>query len=321
MTRLQNPLGTDWPLQPDVNAFAQKGASDGSLLNASASHLQTGLDYIKYQAQADLVLSDGSAAEVATTSQQFEVEDDSPSKWSRARDAASTLRSWAGLIFRLTVLVVSAILGVGVTERAFDIFNRSPIQTRAITIMVELLFVYSAYMIGARMRTWPRAERIGKVVTLALFAATAMAALAVAFLRVLAIGVVHPQVSLSVKFAMFSGLALLLIVAAIDAGIHGLKSAPKSEGNTSIPAPKLQPADPGLNGHTNDAIQDRDRTLTRETGRRSQWMACLFAYLHAYRGAAAPELMPELEAVEPEDIPFPMRRSSDVQKVVRRTTP
>lgn len=306
MSQHQSPPPSAWPLGPDVNAFARKGASDGRLLNAGAAHLRTGLDYIGYRAQADLITSDGTPFVPPDTPDSTPEEANGSPKGSRAHKE-SRLKSRARWVFPLIVLIFSGLLGVGVTQGAFYIFDQSPRDTLLMTLAVELLFLYSAYVIGARLRAWQSIGRAGRWVTITLLATTALTALAVVVIRVLALGSDTASVGLLPKLVMFGSLALLLIVAAVDTGLHGLNAGPKSD------PPRLEvmqggTAQPGTNRWASDPAEIQNQRLEHQTARHSQWMACLFTYLQAYRAAAAPELMPELEDIEPNQIPYPTRR-------------
>jgi hypothetical protein len=195
--------------------------------------------------------------------------------------------SWLIRFFKWLALLMGAALGVAITERAFQIFGGTPPQTVLLTLGVEILILYAAHASGVRIKAWPRLAAPAKIVAAALIAMTLLTALAVVMMRVSYFGQANTHASTPVAFSFFAGLGLLLVLAAMNTAMG---SGRETEEDTRKTTSAVEPP-------KSAALQAQLRR-----GRHNQWMACQWAYLQAYRAAAAPEHSAELEHVEPVEI-------------------
>jgi hypothetical protein len=264
-------LLADWPLEPDPNPFAQKGTHDGALPNAGALHLESGLTVILYRAQSDLASFSGAV-------------DLLPQTGGRSQPRLSRAYSWLVRLLKWLALLMGAALGVAITERAYYIFGGTPAQTLLLTIGVEILILYTAHASGDRIRVWPHLTTRAKVVAATLIGMTLLTALAVVMMRASVLGQATPHASTAVEFSLFAGLGLLLVMAAMNTALgSGREAEQETRNEASAVEPPMSAA--------------QQAQLRR--GRHNKWMACQWAYLQAYRAAAAPEHTAELEHVEP----------------------
>jgi hypothetical protein len=113
---------------------------------------------------------------------------------------------------------------------------------------------------------------------------TVLTALAVVMMRVSVLGQATPHASTAVEFSLSVGLGLLLVMAAMNTALgSGREAEQETQKEGSAVEPPMSAA----------------QQAQHRRGRHNQWMACQWAYLQAYRAAAAPEHTAELEHVEP----------------------
>ena len=264
----------DWPEEPGLNLFAQKGRNDGGSQSAGGPGLRTAQMLIREVAKFDLGSYSGPKGPIAVaqTPEQRRVV-----RRARLRTA-----------FVMTAIVLGGLLGVAITERAFFIFGLTPFQTILLTAGVELLIILGGHQSGDRFRSWKGLTRGAQVIAVVLLFTTIFTVVSVAVVRALILGQVEPQVSPAIQISMMVGLGMLLAVLAIDAGFR------LREGEDN-------PAGLQDRGYKMSATERRQMLETR----RDKWMACQLAYMQAYREVAAPETSVELEHIEPLEIPIP----------------